>query len=167
VRPLIVVEGPARAFADALAEVRGAGWKVVTGWTAAGAAANVLVCSGIVASAEDAAAALLAAVGGAGLVVWAQAGRDVVDRLCDDLRRLGSLDHRLGDAGSRPALTGDEQAIVNLLLDGHSLGEAARRLNLARRTADRRLASVREKLGVETTAAALAEIARRRTNRPD
>jgi DNA-binding CsgD family transcriptional regulator len=157
-KPLVVVEGASHAFAIALAEARDAGWTVVQDWNAP--ANPKLVCSGTVSSAEDAARALLAAVAGAGLVVHARAGRDVIDRLCDDLRRIGRLDHRVGDAGSQPRLTKEERAIVDLLLEGQSLAEVARQLNLARRTADRRLASVRQKLGATTTAEALAALAR-------
>lgn len=157
-KPLVVVEGPRQAFAIALAEVRDSGWAVVDGWTAPTDTRRV--CSGTVASAEDAAAALLAAVAGAGLVIHARAERPVIDRLCDDLRRIGRVDHRIGDVPARPTLTKEERAIVDLLLEGRSLAETARQLNLARRTADRRLASVRTKLGVETTAEALAEVAR-------
>jgi DNA-binding NarL/FixJ family response regulator len=155
-KPLVVVEGSDGAYADALAEAHAAGWRIVSGWDARAADA---VCTGAVTGAEDAAAALLAAIGGAGLVVDARAEREVVDRLCDDLRRLGRLDHRVGDAGRRPRLTREEQALTELLLEGVSLGEAAKRLSLARRTADRRLASVRAKLGVETTAEALVRLA--------
>lgn len=158
-KPLVVVEGPRQAFAIALAEVRDAGWVVLDGWAASAGAQ--CVCSGTVASAEDAAAALLVAIAGAGLVVHARADRHVIDRLCDDLRRIGRVDHRVGDLTARPTLTKEERAIVDLLLEGRSLAETARRLNLARRTADRRLASVRHKLGVATTAEALAELTRR------
>jgi len=158
-KPLVVVEQSERAFAHAVADLRTSGWKVVSGWAVPTVTRRV-VCSGVVASAEDAAAALLAALGGVGLVIDARADREVVDRLCDDLRRIGSLDHRVGETERRPALTREEQAIVDLLLEGLSLGEAAQRLHLARRTADRRLASVRHKLGVKTTAAALVEISR-------
>jgi DNA-binding NarL/FixJ family response regulator len=157
-RPLVVVEGSDAAFVDALAEVRAAGWDVVSGW--GGRAGGV--CTGVVASAEDAAAALLAVVAGAGLVVDARAEREIVDRLCEDLRRLGRLDHRIGESARRPRLTVDELAIVDLLLEGLTLGEAARRLSLARRTADRRLAAARSKLGVRTTAEALAVVASNR-----
>ena len=155
-KPLVVVEGSDGAYADALAEARAAGWTLVSGWKTRRADA---VCTDVVADADDAAAALLAAVGGAGLVVDARASREIVDRLCDDLRRLGRLDHCVGDAARRPRLTREEQALVTLLLDGATLGEAAGRLELARRTADRRLASVRAKLGVETTAEALVRLA--------
>jgi DNA-binding NarL/FixJ family response regulator len=158
VKPLVVVEGADGAYADALAEVRAAGWRVVSGWQARG---PDTVCTGRVASAEEAAAALLAGVGGAGLVIDARADREIVDRLCDDLRRLGRLDHRVGAAGHRPRLTREEQALVGLLLAGATLGAAARELGLSRRTADRRLASVRAKLGVRTTAEALVRLATR------
>jgi DNA-binding NarL/FixJ family response regulator len=159
--PLVVVEGPERAFAAAAADLRSAGWTLIEGWDARAGA----VCSGVVASAEDAAAALLAAVGGAGVLIDARAGRDVIDRLCEDLRRLGRLDHRIGEPARRVHLTREEQALVEILLDGESLGSAARRLSLARRTADRRLASVRAKLGVSTTAEALLRVAERTPGR--
>lgn len=152
--PLVVVEGSGVDFADAVADLRSEGWTLVPGWDAR----IDVVCTGIVASAEDAAAALLAAVGGAGVLIHSTAERDVVDRLCDDLRRLGKLDHRVGDRPPRARLTKEEQALVEILLEGESLGAAARKLNVARRTADRRLASVRTKLGVETTAEALVAI---------
>jgi DNA-binding NarL/FixJ family response regulator len=156
--PLVVVEGSDGAYADAVADLRSAGSTLVQGWNAR----RGTVCTGVVSSAEDAAAALLAAVGGAGVLIYAQAQRDVVDRLCEDLRRLGRLDHRVGVGTPRVRLTREEQALVDLLLDGESLGAAARTLNLARRTADRRLASVRAKLHVETTAEALVALGLRR-----
>jgi len=159
IRPLIVVEGPDAAVADALAEVRSDGWTIVSGWRLP-AGPDRVVCTGTVSSAEDAAAALLAAVGGAGLVVAARAERDVLDRLCEDLRRLGRVDHRTASAPRRPRLTAEERSLVELLLEGRTLGEAARRLSISRRTADRRLASVRRSLGVETTAEALIALGR-------
>jgi DNA-binding CsgD family transcriptional regulator len=80
----------------------------------------------------------------------------VIDQLCDDLRRLGELDHRIGersDAG--PELSADERALLAQLIAGRSLGEAARALHLSRRTADRRLASARRALGAASTSEAL------------
>lgn len=159
--PLILVEGSASAYADAAADLRSGGWTLVPGWDAH----SGVICSGIVASAEDAAAALLAAVGGAGVLIDARADREIVDRLCEDLRRLGRLDHRVGDQARRVNLTREEQALVEILLAGESLGAAARTLHLARRTADRRLASVRAKLGVATTAEALVRMAERSSGR--
>jgi DNA-binding NarL/FixJ family response regulator len=159
VRPLVVVEAGDEHVADAIRELRAAGWEVVPGWKVPPGRARV-VCTGAVESAADAAEALLAAVAGAGLVVAGRAGRDVLDRLCDDLRRLGTLDHRTQDSARRPRLTAEESALVELLLEGLTLGAAARRLAISRRTADRRLASVRQALGVETTAEALVRLGR-------
>lgn len=159
-RPLIVVEGTDAAVADALAEVRDDGWTVVPGWWAP-AGSDRVVCTGRVETPEDAAAALLAAIGGAGLVVAGRADREVLDRLCDDLRRLGRVDHRTASTPRAHRLTAEERALVDLLLEGSTLGQAARRMNMSRRTADRRMASVRRKLGVATTAEALVRIGRK------
>ena len=136
--------------ANATAELAGDDAEVVRGWRPD---RGPTVCVGRVVDEHDAAKAVLAAVSGARLVVEAAAARDVIDRLCDDLRRIGELDHRLG--GDRPALTAEERALLAELLAGAALGEAARTLHLSRRTADRRLASARAALGAGTTAEAL------------
>ena len=141
-RPLVVVEASERAFAAALRELGGAG-------------AGAGIFTGTVRDAGDAAEALLAAVGGAGLVVHAVAEREVIDRLVDDLRRLGAVDHRTGEPAAGPGLTPDERRLLDALANGRTLGDAAAELHLSRRTADRRLASAREKLGVATTAEAV------------
>jgi DNA-binding CsgD family transcriptional regulator len=117
-----------------------------------------------VADAPAAAQAVLAALRGADLVVLATAQREVIDQLCDDLRHLGELDHRVGaSAGLAPVLSvlsADERALLAQLIGGASLGEAARVLHLSRRTADRRLAAARRALGAATTSEALV-LARR------
>jgi DNA-binding NarL/FixJ family response regulator len=154
--PLVVVEGDDAAFARAVAEVERTGARVVSGFGGRGAG---VVCAGVVAEATDASDAVLAALEGAGVIAAARADRETIDRLCDDLRRLGIVDHRTADRPVPPELTGDETALLALLREGSSLGEAARRLHLSRRTADRRLAAARAKLGVATTAEALARTA--------
>ena len=117
--------------------------------------------TGTVASVADAEAALLAALAGAGLVVRATGGRDVIDRLVDDLRRLGPVDHRIGEPeDTAEGLDPTARAILGLLAEGHSLGEAATILGLSRRTADRRLADGRRALGVERTTEAIARARR-------
>jgi DNA-binding NarL/FixJ family response regulator len=103
---------------------------------------------------------VLAAVAGQDLVVHAVAPREVIDQLCEDLSRLGELDHRVGASESGPELTGDQREVIAQLLAGKTLGEAARVLHLSRRTADRRLASARVALGAASTSEALV-IARR------
>ena len=151
-RPLIVVEASERAFAHALREVEREGGRMVDGWAATGPS---VVCTGMVRDAADAAEVLLAAVGGAGVVVHTQADRDVIDRLVDDLRRFGPVDHRVAELESGPALTVEERLLLDELAEGKTLGQAAAALHLSRRTADRRLASAREKLGVTTTTEAI------------
>ncbi len=103
--------------------------------------------------------AVLAAVRGADLVIAATAKRDVIDQLCDDLRRLGTVEHRVAPRGEPAdpavALSADERALLVALLGGASLGEAAAALHLSRRTADRRLAAARRTLGAGSTAEAL------------
>ena len=54
----------------------------------------------------------------------------------------------------------DARAILGLLAEGQSLGEAADILGLSRRTADRRLAEGRRALGVERTTEAIARAQR-------
>lgn len=157
-RLLVVVEASERALAATLTEVERAGARVVYGWRNEAS----VVCTGVVRDAADAAEALLAAVAGAGLVVHAQADREVIDRLIDDLRRFGTVDHRTGEPDPGPALTAEERRLIDLLAEGSTLVEAAAELHVSRRTADRRLDSVRRKLGVATTAEAVATWVRTR-----
>jgi DNA-binding CsgD family transcriptional regulator len=119
-----------------------------------------VVCSGTVTSAEEAAAALLGAIAGAGLVIQVDAERVLVERLCDDLRRFGPVDYRTQAAPARSVLSAEERILLELLAQGRTLGEAALQANLSRRTADRRVASAREKLGVGSTSEALVRLRR-------
>jgi DNA-binding NarL/FixJ family response regulator len=151
VRVLLVAEGEG-VFADALSEVRDGVWRVVDGFRER--AGDNVVCAGVVADENDAAAALLSAVSGCGILVDARASRDVIDRLCSDLRTFGRIEHRL-ERRRRPALTVEQRELLALLADGLSLGDAAQRLHLSRRTADRRLAAARATLGASTTAEAV------------
>ena len=153
-RLLVVVDDSSSAYAGALAEARETGSRLSDGWKNARAGE---VRAGEIASAADAAAALLAVVAGAGLVVHMHAERDLVDRFCDDLRRFGNVDYRTASTPRRPRLTSEQRRLVDFLADGLTLGEAALRLNLSRRTADRRLADARRAFGVETTAELLVQ----------
>jgi DNA-binding CsgD family transcriptional regulator len=154
--PFIVIEGSEIALAMAIRE-----------FGAARCTAGFLppfrpdeVRTGTVASAADAEAALLAALDGAGLILCATGRRDVIDRLVDDLRRLGPVDHRVSKPDAAEVLGPSARAILGLLAEGHSLGEAASILGLSRRTADRRLAEGRRALGVERTTEAIARARR-------
>lgn len=157
--PIIVVEGSSEAFRHALAELRAGGWDIRERWQG-GPASSRLVRAGAVTTAADAEAALLGAIEGAGLVIAVTGERAFIDRLIDDLRRLGRVDHRVGEPETGPSLPADARAILGLLAEGHSLGEAAHILGLARRTADRRLAIARRALGVERTTEAIARARR-------
>jgi DNA-binding CsgD family transcriptional regulator len=151
-RYVVLEEASAAAVQSAAAELAADGAEIVRGWRVPRSAR--VVCVGRVETIEAAGQAVLAAVRGARLVIDAAAPRDVIDQLCDDLRRIGELDHRIGSA-RRPALSGQERALLAHLLAGATLGQAARALHLSRRTADRRLASARAALGARTTAEAL------------
>jgi DNA-binding CsgD family transcriptional regulator len=171
--PVVVVEGTDADLAAVRAELERAGWRTVdAGWTGpprpapdqptgppAGRGSGV-VRVGVVAGAGDAGHAVLAVLAGDGLLVAACAERDVVDRLCEDLRRLGPVRHVLAGP-AEPRLSTEQRALLRLLLDGATLGSAARQLNLSRRTADRRLAAIRGHYGVGSTAEALLAAHRR------
>lgn len=151
----IVLEGAAHADFDlACADLAALGLNVALTFEAG---APGMVCAGEVGDRQAAQQAVLAALAGAHLVITASAPRDVIDMLCDDLRRLGTLDHRVSpQRRAGPILSPAERALIERLLAGDSLGQAARALHLSRRTADRRLASARRALGAATTAQALA-----------
>lgn len=154
-RFLVLEEAGPDAAGAAARELAG-GRTPVPGWDRARPGALHV---GTVAERADAARAVLAAVAGADLVITAAGPREVVDQLCEDLRRLGRLEHRVGGAPGAP-LAPEERALLALLLTGASLGEAARRLHVSRRTADRRLAGARRALGARSTSEALV-LARR------
>jgi DNA-binding NarL/FixJ family response regulator len=157
-QPLVVVEASERALAHRVRELERQGFRVVRGWRQDPS----VVCTGEVVDAAAAAEALLAAVAGAGLVVHARANRAVIDRLVDDLRRLGPVEHGTTEPEPSFELTSDERRLLDRLADGQTLGQAAADLNLSRRTADRRLASARKKLSAATTAEAIANHTRPR-----
>jgi len=148
----VVVEGSEHDYDDAIAALSG---PVVRGFGGSGPGTR----SGAVTSAEDAAAALLAAVAGARLVVHALADRETIDRFVDDLRRLGEVDHRVG-VRDADVLTKEQRVLMRSLAGGASIAEAAALANVSRRTADRRIAEVRRALGAGTTAEAVASYRR-------
>lgn len=156
--PFVVIEsenpGAAEHLRHAIDSARAAGWQPVTGWIAP---RGRVVCHGVVASDADAVLALRAALGGAGVVIVAEAPRETTDRLVDDLRRLGFVQHFTADVPPRVAVDEERRRLLLLLADGWTLGEAATELGLSRRTADRRLNAAKHALGAERTAEALAK----------
>jgi DNA-binding NarL/FixJ family response regulator len=115
----------------------------------------------VVADERAAVAALRLALEGRDLLIHAVAERPILDRLYDDLRRLGSVEVRTASTAEAepPVLADDEAALLELLADGRTLREAAAELHLSLRTADRRLASARTRLHVSTTAEAVLAVA--------
>jgi DNA-binding NarL/FixJ family response regulator len=156
--PVVVVEGPEDAFAQAVAEAESAGWQIRRGLESS-TGANVVRAASVT-TADDAAHALLAVLGGAGLVVHGLAPREILDRLLDDLRHVGPVEHRRRLSAVRPALDEDELRILRLLGEGWRLGDVAAELGLSRRTADRRLASARRTLGAARTVEAVSSARR-------
>ena len=117
----------------------------------------------VVADTESAANALRLALGGSDLVIHAVAPRPVLDRLYDDLRRLGPVEVLTALAPASPGdrLDGDGRELLQLLAQGLTLNEAADALHLSLRTANRRLAAARSTLGVATTIEAIAVLSAR------
>jgi DNA-binding NarL/FixJ family response regulator len=150
----VVIEGASSA-AEARRAIEDFGRPAVDSW--AGAAG--MLCTGVVRTADDAQRVVLAALAGADLVVDCRADRGVTDEMCDDLRRLGRLDHRVVTATSS-ALTDDQRELLSAIAGGASLGSAAGTLHLSRRTADRRIAAAREALGAASTAEAIVKARR-------
>lgn len=148
----VVLEDPSDDGADVVERLRGSGLSVRRGFDRG---ERGVVCTGIVATVDEAQRALLAAVSGAALVVLARAPRDVVDRMCDDLRRVGTVQHFPGPRARAPALDAEAKALLTILAGGVTLGEAAELLHVSRRTADRRLAAARRALGERSTTAAI------------
>jgi len=167
--PLIVVEGPEAAFGFAVEEISARGWAVTEGFDSGRrpGRGEGSVRSGTVSDKATAEAALLTALRGEGLVVHATADRQTIDRLVDDLRRLGPVEHRIGSPEAPPVVAPEARAILGLLAEGHSLGEAAAILGIARRTADRRLADGRRALGTDRTTEAITLARRLGWLRPD
>lgn len=143
------------ALARAIGEISPPDAVLVRDWAPAPKATAEVVRAAHVTSPDEATLAVLAAVNGERLALVAAAERDVIDRLCDDLRRLGALDHRVGDSAG-PRLSPDERALLAHLIGGATLGTAAKALHISRRTADRRLAAARTALGARSTAEAVA-----------
>jgi DNA-binding CsgD family transcriptional regulator len=158
--PRIVVEGPEGAGAPDLRRLREEGNRLRPGFAASIPATGRVVCHGRVTTDADAAAVVLAALAGYGLMVEVPAGGDVVMRLVDDLRHLGPVVHRVAEPAHRPVLHAQGRALLKLLAEGVTLGEASAQVGIARRTADRRLSAVRRELGATRTTEAIA-LARR------
>jgi DNA-binding NarL/FixJ family response regulator len=164
-RPLILVTAGADVE-TVVSGLRSQGWNVQRGFDppAAMPGGQRLICVGTVLTTQDATAAVLAAMAGAGIVADVfGASAAIVEQLNGDLRTFGRVEVLTEDPqpGLSPGAVSDEsRALLARLADGASLQEAATALSMSRRTADRRLAEARQALGVKTTAEAVV-LARR------
>jgi hypothetical protein len=155
--------------AEAVDDLLTAGWLIAPAeedgaglaTTQVGGSAGRALRTATVRDRADIAQVVLAALRGEAVVVAVDATRAVTEQLCDELRRLGDLQVRSVDSGW-PPLGDDDRRILDLLAAGMSLGRAAEELHLSRRSADRRLAALREWLGVRTSGEAVAVRRRRR-----
>lgn len=108
----------------------------------------------------SAAAALRHALSGRAVVIRAVGPRAVLDVLYDDLRRLTTVE--LLPAADPPGdLDDDERAVLEMIAEGRTMADTAALLLLSQRTAERRLATARAKLGAATTLAAVSRFRRR------
>jgi len=114
------------------------------------------VCAGHVACRAEAEAALLAALGGAGIVAVLPEDAELAAAFFDDLRRLGPVEV-VDEPKESPLerLDEDQRRLLDLLAEGCSVADASRRVHVSRRTADRRLAAARAALGVRSNAEAV------------
>ena len=163
-RVLILIEdGDERVMAATKEELTKLGCRLREDWAELGGdrlglKATRSVCVGPVANRKEAEAAVAAAVAGFGVVAELSAPPAVVAAFYEDLRRFGPVEWR--DAswlkGGLRQLDAEQRRLLELLSAGASLQVAADLLGYSRRTIDRRLAAIREALGVLTTAEALA-----------
>jgi DNA-binding NarL/FixJ family response regulator len=153
-RPLILASDD-QTFETAVEEVSAIGWTLRRAWRLAEHEWSVsnarVVCCGPVSTFDEVAAALLAAVRGAGIIARIEPDAEPARRLREELRSLGPVEERASKHGDVTELSLEQIELCRLLGQGLSLADAATHLHLSRRTAFRRLASVREALNVETT----------------
>ncbi len=117
-----------------------------------------LVATGRVDTLDQAVTAVQAVLRHAGLVVSVceQNGSPDAARIQDLLGRIAPLELAETDDTGTADLDETETGLLGLLAGGRTVAGAAAELNMSRRTADRRLASARAKLGASTTAEAVA-----------
>ena len=133
-------------------------------------AADPGLASHVTATVRDeasAADALQLALRGENLLLHAVAPRLVLDRLYEDLRRVGTVVVRTGPLpiSLTARLDPDERALLELISEGRGIADAARHLHLSLRTANRLRTAARRTLGVATTIEAVAIFSRSEPNR--
>ncbi|WP_308465724.1 hypothetical protein [Rathayibacter soli] len=148
----VVVEGSDTQFKQTIGDVRAIGWSVHPGWGLPGTS-GATALAGAVANRLDATLAVTAGLTGVNLIVHGLAARSILDSLCEDLRHLGRLNHRIGEAA--PVLTDEDRQLLRLLADGVTIAGTAQKLHLSRRSVDRRIAALREQFAATSVSSLL------------
>lgn len=147
------------AVAEVLEAMEEAGVSIVRGWQLPDEPWDLtrrrIACAGRIVVQSDLEDALVAAARGASLVVEGPVPAVLFPPLVEDLRRLGVVEQRRSNG-----FDAQQHRLLTLLGEGLSIGEAAARLFISRRTADRRLAAARAALGVGTNNEAVVAVAR-------
>lgn len=155
-RPLIVADSLVAA-GEVLAALRRDGWTSVDADGLPGKpwdlADRKLVISCSVDGSEERSNALVVAARGAAVVAVTHPSTPELAMFVDELSRLGPVE--FASQSSSSSLTVEQRQLLRLLASGETLGAAARRLSLSRRTADRRVAEARAALGASSTAQAV------------
>lgn len=163
-RPPIILLPPDADLAAAVRDLTGQ-WRIHQGFELPAEPWDLLphrlVATGLVRDGAGAQAALLCAVRGAGLVVAVDRTEPWAEAFLADLARLRPAASENPPAAG-PPLTDEQRALLDLLAEGHSIAQAARRLYLSLRTANRRVAEARTALGVSTTREAVLTYVRLR-----
>lgn len=151
--------------ATAARELARQGWRVHPGFSLPpepwDVGAHRLVVAGRVPNAVTAQAALLCVVRGAGLVAALDRDTGWAAVFLADLARIRPVSTP-APASDGLSLSDEQRALLDLLAEGHSIAQAARRLYLSLRTANRRVAEARATLGVSTTREAVLAYVRLR-----
>lgn len=123
-----------------------------------------LVAAGTIGSEADAEAALQALARGVGLIVSIGVDGDLRHRVLEDLHRLGEVHQVEPVEAGLIDLDDDEGRLLDALSSGATVAGAADALHISLRTTNRRLARIRTRLGVSSTAEAVIRWA---SQRPD
>jgi DNA-binding NarL/FixJ family response regulator len=166
--PLIVLP-PDGDPTPALRKASGAGWHPHRGlavpeepWDL-GTARHLAVAS--IGSAEEAAAALLLAVRGAGLIAFVDRGAPWAAGFLADLGRIAAPAPDVADEQPDIGLSKEQCDLLDLLAAGASIASAAASLYVSLRTANRRIAAARKTLGTASTSEAVVAYSRLRERR--
>jgi DNA-binding CsgD family transcriptional regulator len=156
-KPRLIVASSSAALEACVERLERSGAVIRRGWEPGPAPHPAdLFCVGRVETTRDANAALLAALGGAGIVAVLRDDAALSASFFEDLRRVGQV-QMIDDPPQTQLgqLDEEQRRLLNLLSEGISVTAASRRLFLSRRTADRRLAAARAVLGVRSNAEAV------------